>query len=123
MEAVNDEALPNGFSSLHRQQLQLASPPIPGPAEVAARSLKDVLAGMKGQHQPLSMASLPFRRVYTHCPSVSDSTQPQNSPHALPQAGHLGRQEKAVGFGVTPQWCIWRGWLLLSRQDVAPEVL
>ncbi|XP_057259310.1 microsomal triglyceride transfer protein-like [Pezoporus wallicus] len=59
-----------GIKISSRQQLQLASPPIPGPAEVAARSLKDALAGMEGQHQPLSMASLPFRRVCTHCPSL-----------------------------------------------------
>ncbi|XP_076194279.1 microsomal triglyceride transfer protein-like [Aptenodytes patagonicus] len=53
-----------------RQQLQLVSPPMPGPAEVAGRSLEDVLAGTEGQHQPLGMASLPFRRVCTRCPSL-----------------------------------------------------
>nr|XP_021148578.1 microsomal triglyceride transfer protein isoform X1 [Columba livia]XP_021148579.1 microsomal triglyceride transfer protein isoform X1 [Columba livia] len=53
-----------------RQQLQLVSPPMPGPAEVTGQSLKDVLAGTKEQHQPLGMASLPFRRVCTHCPSL-----------------------------------------------------
>uniref|UniRef100_A0A672UI22 Vitellogenin domain-containing protein n=1 Tax=Strigops habroptila TaxID=2489341 RepID=A0A672UI22_STRHB len=53
-----------------RQQLQLASPPIPGPAEVAARSLEDALAVMKGRHQPLGRASLPFRRPCIHCPSL-----------------------------------------------------
>ncbi|KAK2530834.1 hypothetical protein Q9233_006053 [Columba guinea] len=53
-----------------RQQLQLVSPPMPGPAEVTGQSLKDVLAGTKERHQPLGMASLPFRRVCTHCPSL-----------------------------------------------------
>ncbi|KAK4821154.1 hypothetical protein QYF61_014249 [Mycteria americana] len=53
-----------------RQQLQLASPPMPGPAEVAGQSLKDALAGTEGRHQPLGMASLPFRRVCTRCPSL-----------------------------------------------------
>ncbi|XP_017688132.1 PREDICTED: microsomal triglyceride transfer protein large subunit-like [Lepidothrix coronata] len=53
-----------------RQQLQLLSPPMPGPAEVSGQSLEDVLAGTEGQHQPLGMASLPFRRVCTNCPSL-----------------------------------------------------
>ncbi|XP_009574040.1 PREDICTED: microsomal triglyceride transfer protein large subunit-like [Fulmarus glacialis] len=56
-----------GIKISSRQQLQLASPPIPGPAEVAGGSLEDVLAG---RPQPLGMASLPFRRVCTHCPSL-----------------------------------------------------
>ncbi|KAM6262974.1 microsomal triglyceride transfer protein large subunit-like [Spheniscus humboldti] len=59
-----------GIKISSRQQLQLVSPPMPGPAEVAGRSLEDALAGMEGQHQPLGMASLPFRRVCTHCPSL-----------------------------------------------------
>ncbi|KAM9273631.1 microsomal triglyceride transfer protein-like [Morus bassanus] len=54
-----------------RQQLQLVSPPMPGPAEVAGRSLEDVLAGTEGRHQPLGMASLPFRKGCTHCPSLT----------------------------------------------------
>ncbi|XP_027639292.2 microsomal triglyceride transfer protein-like [Falco peregrinus] len=53
-----------------RQQLQLVSPPMPGPAEVSGRSPEDALAGTEGQHQTLGMASLPFRRVCTHCPSL-----------------------------------------------------
>ncbi|OWK51569.1 Microsomal triglyceride transfer protein large subunit [Lonchura striata] len=53
-----------------RQQLQLVSPAMPGPAEVSGQSLKDVLAGMGAEPQPLGMASLPFRRVCTHCPSL-----------------------------------------------------
>ncbi|XP_072727159.1 microsomal triglyceride transfer protein-like [Ciconia boyciana] len=59
-----------GIKISSRQQLQLASPPMPGPAEVAGQSLEDVLAGTGGQHQPLGMASLPFRRVCTRCPSL-----------------------------------------------------
>ncbi|XP_009487512.2 microsomal triglyceride transfer protein-like [Pelecanus crispus] len=59
-----------GIKISSRQQLQLVSPLMPGPAEVARRSLKDVLAGTEGQHQPLGMASLPFRRVCTRCPSL-----------------------------------------------------
>lgn len=85
-----------GCFSLHRQQLQLVSPAMPGPAEVSGQSLKDVLAAMGAEPQPLGMASLPFRRVCTHCPSVSDATNPQNSPGALPQAGHLW------GLGLNP---------------------
>ncbi|XP_014795886.1 PREDICTED: microsomal triglyceride transfer protein large subunit-like [Calidris pugnax] len=53
-----------------RQQLQLVSPPMPTPAEVAGKSLEDVLAGTERKHQPLGMASLPFRRICTHCPSL-----------------------------------------------------
>uniref|UniRef100_H1A204 Microsomal triglyceride transfer protein large subunit-like n=1 Tax=Taeniopygia guttata TaxID=59729 RepID=H1A204_TAEGU len=53
-----------------RQQLQLVSPAMPGPAEVSGQSPKDVLAGMGAEPQPLGMASLPFRRVCTHCPSL-----------------------------------------------------
>uniref|UniRef100_A0A8B9MK23 Vitellogenin domain-containing protein n=1 Tax=Accipiter nisus TaxID=211598 RepID=A0A8B9MK23_9AVES len=74
-----------GIKISSRQQLQLVSPPMPGPAVVAGQSLEDALAGMEGRHQPLGMASLPFRRVCTHCQSVSDATHPQNSPHVLPQ--------------------------------------
>ncbi|XP_010578308.1 PREDICTED: microsomal triglyceride transfer protein large subunit-like [Haliaeetus leucocephalus] len=59
-----------GIKISSRQQLQLVSPPMPGPAEVAGQSLEDALAGMEGRHQPLGMASLPFRRVCTHCPSL-----------------------------------------------------
>ncbi|XP_074448920.1 microsomal triglyceride transfer protein-like [Larus michahellis] len=59
-----------GIKISSRQQLQLVSPPMPGPAEVAGRSLEDVLAGIEGRHQPLGMASLPFRRVCTRCPSL-----------------------------------------------------
>ncbi|KAM6390476.1 microsomal triglyceride transfer protein-like [Pluvialis apricaria] len=53
-----------------RQQLQLVSSPLPGPAEVAGRRLEDVLASTEGHHQPLGLASLPFRRVCTRCPSL-----------------------------------------------------
>ncbi|XP_074011267.1 microsomal triglyceride transfer protein-like [Numenius arquata] len=59
-----------GIKISSRQQLQLVSPPMPSPAEVAGQSLEDVLAGTEGQHQPLGMASPPFRRVCTHCPSL-----------------------------------------------------
>ncbi|GAB0192491.1 microsomal triglyceride transfer protein-like [Grus japonensis] len=59
-----------GIKISSRQQLQLLSPPMPGPAEVAGRSLEDALAGTEGRHQPLGMASLPFRRVCTRCPSL-----------------------------------------------------
>ncbi|KAM6130227.1 microsomal triglyceride transfer protein-like [Phoenicopterus ruber ruber] len=59
-----------GIKISSRQQLRLASPPTPGPAEVAGRSLEDALAGTEGRHQPLGMASLPFRRVCTRCPSL-----------------------------------------------------
>ncbi|KAJ7426926.1 microsomal triglyceride transfer protein large subunit-like protein [Willisornis vidua] len=60
----------SGIKISSRQQLQLLSPPMPGPAEVSGQSLEDVLAGTKGQHQHLGMASLPFRRVCTQCPSL-----------------------------------------------------
>ncbi|XP_061857516.1 microsomal triglyceride transfer protein [Colius striatus] len=60
----------NSIKISSRQQLQLVSPPMPGPAEVTAQSFEDVLASTEGQHQPLGMASLPFRRVCTHCPSL-----------------------------------------------------
>ncbi|XP_054238570.1 microsomal triglyceride transfer protein-like [Indicator indicator] len=60
----------SGVKITSRQQLQLESPPVPGPAEGAGQSLENVLAGMEGQHQPLAMTSLPFRRVCTHCPSL-----------------------------------------------------
>ncbi|XP_053928271.1 microsomal triglyceride transfer protein-like [Cuculus canorus] len=59
-----------GIKIISRQELQLVSPPVPSPAEVAGKSLKDALAGTEGQHQPLGMASLPFRRVCTRCPSL-----------------------------------------------------
>ncbi|XP_039562657.1 microsomal triglyceride transfer protein large subunit-like isoform X2 [Passer montanus] len=60
----------SGIKISSRQQLQLVSPATPGPAEVSGQSLKDVLAGVGAQPQPLGMASLPFRRVCTHCPSL-----------------------------------------------------
>ncbi|RLV97697.1 hypothetical protein DV515_00011504 [Chloebia gouldiae] len=60
----------SGIKITSRQQLQLVSPAMPGPAEVSGQSLKDVLAGMGAEPQPLGMASLPFRRVCTHCPSL-----------------------------------------------------
>ncbi|KAM6416063.1 microsomal triglyceride transfer protein-like [Rhynochetos jubatus] len=53
-----------------RQQLRLMSPPMPGPAEMPGQSLEDVLAGTGERHRPLGMASLPFRRVCTRCPSL-----------------------------------------------------
>ncbi|XP_009464350.1 PREDICTED: microsomal triglyceride transfer protein large subunit-like [Nipponia nippon] len=59
-----------GIKIRSRQQLQLASPLMPGPTEVAGQSLEDALASMEGPHQPLGMASLPFRRVCTRCPSL-----------------------------------------------------
>ncbi|XP_051474207.1 microsomal triglyceride transfer protein-like [Apus apus] len=59
-----------GVKIRSRQQLQLVSPPTPGPAEVAGQSLKDALAGTRGHHQPLARTSLPFRRVCTRCPSL-----------------------------------------------------
>ncbi|XP_027764930.1 microsomal triglyceride transfer protein-like, partial [Empidonax traillii] len=60
----------SGIKISSRQQLQLLSPPTPGPAEESGQSLEDVLAGTEGRHQPLGMASLPFRRVCTNCPSL-----------------------------------------------------
>ncbi|KAM6265894.1 microsomal triglyceride transfer protein-like [Porphyrio hochstetteri] len=60
----------SGIKISSRQQLQLLSPPMPGPAEMDGQILEDVLAGTEGQHQPLGMASLPFRRVCTHCLSL-----------------------------------------------------
>ncbi|KAM6203821.1 uncharacterized protein WM294_005385 [Sarcoramphus papa] len=59
-----------GIKISSRQQLQLVSPPMPGPTEVAGQSLEDALAGTEGRHQPLGMASLPFKRVCTRCPSL-----------------------------------------------------
>ncbi|XP_021255262.1 microsomal triglyceride transfer protein large subunit-like [Numida meleagris] len=52
-----------------RQELKLVSS-TPGPAAAAEQSLENLLAGMEGQHQPLAIASLPFRRSCTHCPSL-----------------------------------------------------
>ncbi|XP_056351560.1 microsomal triglyceride transfer protein-like [Oenanthe melanoleuca] len=60
----------SGIKVTSRQQLQLVSPAMPGPAEVSGQSLKDVLASTEAWPQPLGMASLPFRRVCTHCPSL-----------------------------------------------------
>ncbi|XP_050832383.1 microsomal triglyceride transfer protein-like [Serinus canaria] len=60
----------SGIKISSRQQLQLVSPAMPGLAEVSGQSLKDVLAGTGARPQPLGMASLPFRRVCTHCPSL-----------------------------------------------------
>uniref|UniRef100_A0A8C3QNI9 Vitellogenin domain-containing protein n=1 Tax=Cyanoderma ruficeps TaxID=181631 RepID=A0A8C3QNI9_9PASS len=60
----------SGIKITSRQQLQLVPPAMPGPAEVSGQSLKDVLAGVEARPQPLGMASLPFRRVCTHCPSL-----------------------------------------------------
>ncbi|XP_010150151.1 PREDICTED: microsomal triglyceride transfer protein large subunit-like [Eurypyga helias] len=59
-----------GIKVSSRQQLRLMSPPMPGPAEMPGGSLEDALAGTGEQHQPLGIASLPFRRVCTHCPSL-----------------------------------------------------
>nr|XP_038037636.1 LOW QUALITY PROTEIN: microsomal triglyceride transfer protein-like [Anas platyrhynchos] len=58
-----------GIKISSRQQLELVSSS-PAPEEEARRSLEDALAGTDGQHQPLGMASLPFRRGCTHCPSL-----------------------------------------------------
>uniref|UniRef100_A0A8C5X886 Vitellogenin domain-containing protein n=1 Tax=Malurus cyaneus samueli TaxID=2593467 RepID=A0A8C5X886_9PASS len=60
----------SGIRISSKQQLRLVSPAVPAPAEVSGQSLEDVLAGMETQPQPLGMASLPFRRVCTHCPSL-----------------------------------------------------
>ncbi|XP_063262569.1 microsomal triglyceride transfer protein-like [Prinia subflava] len=60
----------SGIKITSRQQLQLVSPTMPGPAEVSGQSLQDVLSGTEPRPQPLGMASLPFRRVCTHCPSL-----------------------------------------------------
>ncbi|XP_008633742.1 PREDICTED: microsomal triglyceride transfer protein large subunit [Corvus brachyrhynchos] len=60
----------SGIKISSRQQLQLVSPAMPGPAEVSGQSLEDVLAGTDARPQPLVMTSLPFRRVCTHCPSL-----------------------------------------------------
>ncbi|XP_071294429.1 microsomal triglyceride transfer protein-like [Agelaius tricolor] len=60
----------SGIKISSRQQLQLVSPAMPGLAEVSGQSLEDVLAGTGARPQPLGMASLPFRRVCTHCPSL-----------------------------------------------------
>ncbi|CAN0235898.1 unnamed protein product [Bubo scandiacus] len=59
-----------GIKISSRQQLQLVSSQMPGPAEVAGQSLEDALSGMEEQHQPLGMPSLPFRRVCTLCPTL-----------------------------------------------------
>ncbi|XP_030309578.1 microsomal triglyceride transfer protein [Calypte anna] len=69
-----------GVKISSRQQLQLVSPLMPSLTEVTGQSLEDALAGMKGQHHPLSMASLPFRRVCTHCPSLRAYLKAFNSP-------------------------------------------
>lgn len=85
-----------GCFSPNRQQLELVSSS-PAPEEEARRSLEDALAGTDGQHQPLGMASLPFRRGCTHCPSVGDTARPPKSPRAW------GGWEEVEGFGVKPQ--------------------
>ncbi|XP_064573336.1 microsomal triglyceride transfer protein-like isoform X3 [Zonotrichia leucophrys gambelii] len=60
----------SGIKISSRQQLQLVSPAVQGLAEASGQSLENVLAGTGAQPQPLGMASLPFRRVCTHCPSL-----------------------------------------------------
>ncbi|XP_059333663.1 microsomal triglyceride transfer protein-like [Ammospiza nelsoni] len=60
----------SGIKISSRQQLQLVSPAVPGLAEVSGQSFEDVLAGTGARPQPLGTASLPFRRVCTHCPSL-----------------------------------------------------
>ncbi|XP_030920327.1 microsomal triglyceride transfer protein-like isoform X2 [Geospiza fortis] len=62
----------SGIKITSRQQLQLVSPATPGLAEVSGQSLEDVLAGTGARPQPLGMASLPFRRLCTHCPTAFD---------------------------------------------------
>ncbi|POI21843.1 hypothetical protein CIB84_014409, partial [Bambusicola thoracicus] len=58
-----------GVKISSRQELKLVSS-TPGPAVASEQSLENVLAGTEGQHQPLAIASLPFRRGCTHCPSL-----------------------------------------------------
>lgn len=91
-KGVKDEVPLNGFLSLNRQELKLVSS-TPSPAVAAEESLENVLASIEGQHQPLAIASLPFRRGCTHCPSVGGSMHPHKPPCVHPLA---------VGFGVKP---------------------
>ncbi|XP_052533299.1 microsomal triglyceride transfer protein-like isoform X1 [Tympanuchus pallidicinctus] len=58
-----------GVKISSRQELKLVSS-TSSPSEAAEQSLENMLAGMEGQHQPLAIASLPFRRSCTHCPSL-----------------------------------------------------
>ncbi|NP_001309733.1 microsomal triglyceride transfer protein-like precursor [Gallus gallus] len=59
-----------GVKISSRQELKLVSS-TPSPAVAAEESLENVLASIEGQHQPLAIASLPFRRGCTHCPSLT----------------------------------------------------
>ncbi|OXB63853.1 hypothetical protein ASZ78_004148 [Callipepla squamata] len=52
-----------------RQELKLVSS-TPGPAVADEQSLENALSGTEGQYQPLAIASVPFRRSCTHCPSL-----------------------------------------------------
>lgn len=89
---VKDEVPLNDFLSLNRQELKLVSS-TSSPSGAAEQSLENMLAGMEGQHQPLAIASLPFRRGCTHCPSVGGFMHPHNPPCVQPLA---------VGYGVKP---------------------
>lgn len=91
-KGVKDEVPLSGLLSLNRQELKLVSS-TSGPAVAAEQSLENMLAGTEGQHQPLAIASLPFRRGCTHCPSVSGSMHPHKPPRVYPLA---------VGYGVKP---------------------
>uniref|UniRef100_A0A8C9G781 Vitellogenin domain-containing protein n=1 Tax=Pavo cristatus TaxID=9049 RepID=A0A8C9G781_PAVCR len=58
-----------GVKISSRQELKLVSS-TPSPAVAAEQRLENMLAGTEGQHQPLAIASLPFRRGCIHCPSL-----------------------------------------------------
>nr|XP_009673897.1 PREDICTED: microsomal triglyceride transfer protein large subunit-like isoform X1 [Struthio camelus australis] len=59
-----------GIKINSRQQLELVSSSMPGPAEVPGQGLEEALASTEQERQPLGMACLHYQRVCTHCPSL-----------------------------------------------------
>ncbi|XP_042712818.2 microsomal triglyceride transfer protein large subunit-like isoform X2 [Chrysemys picta bellii] len=59
-----------GTKIMSRQQLELVSSSMPGPAETPGQSLHEALAGILEKHQPISTISEPFKRTCIQCPSL-----------------------------------------------------
>ncbi|XP_065263791.1 microsomal triglyceride transfer protein-like [Emys orbicularis] len=59
-----------GTKIMSRQQLELVSSSMPGPAETPGQSLQEALAGILEKHQPISTISEPFKRTCMQCPSL-----------------------------------------------------
>ncbi|XP_073209685.1 microsomal triglyceride transfer protein-like isoform X3 [Lepidochelys kempii] len=59
-----------GTKIVSRQQLELVSSSMPGPAETPVQSLQEALAGILEKHQPISTISPPFKRTCMQCPSL-----------------------------------------------------